>query len=241
MRNIVPILVLLVLFIALPAYLYFSYSYIFKFLDQGNLANPDKQEVIIKMDSKNRIKVAALGDSLVSGAGVASLEETFPYIYMQKIATEGGQLFNFAVPGAKTKDVLESQIPRLTGLDPDVIILLIGINDMHDYVDPKVFKQRYGEILDYLKSSKSKLIVLNIPLLGSSKLYLPPYNFMFDFLTSYYNKLIQSEAHKRGIKVFDLNKLSRREFRKDNSLYSRDQFHPSGKGYKLWGELISAN
>ena len=227
-------------------YLNRSYAYIYDHISQKNLRSPTmNQEYILKSQTptaQNK-KYVALGDSLSAGVGANSFDQTFPYLLAEKLAQENNiSLVNLGVPGAKTKDVISSQISQAITLNPDYLTLLIGINDIHGLIPVKKFQANFTEIINRLMTeTKAKITVINIPYLGSSHLILPPYNFYFDQQTKKYNEIIQKITEQKSICYIDLYNQTKTTFAQNKKLYSSDLFHPSAEGYRLWADIIYAD
>ncbi|MER6211965.1 SGNH/GDSL hydrolase family protein [Streptomyces sp. NPDC001642] len=80
------------------------------------------------------VRFAALGDSLTEGVGdpVGEAWRGWAALLADGLAEqpEGSVEFtNLAVSGAQTRDVLERQTPAGLALDPDVVSVVIGVND----------------------------------------------------------------------------------------------------------------
>ena len=79
-------------------------------------------------------RALALGGSTTFGEGVAEEAGTWPYQLEQRIRTRFGQKYEVINGGVNNYNILENMIhyvTLLTFLDPDVVILFVGINDVH--------------------------------------------------------------------------------------------------------------
>lgn len=243
---IISILAILIVLTGGFIYLNRSYAYFYNYFGKYNL-QPSTSEKIFFMPtdhSEQNIEYSyvAMGDSLTAGVGASTSAETYPYLLTQKMFTKYGptELLNLAVSGAETKDVLLNQVSSAVAFRPDVITLLIGINDMHNRVSLVDFEKRYDEILNQLIAKPSpKIIVMSLPYLGSH-ISLFPYNVYFDSQTVKYNKIIKILADKYQVNYFDLYSATKADFQKNKSFYSLDLFHPSSAGYSLWVEKLSS-
>lgn len=230
----------------LGIYLFLAHDYIYKRMEQVGLKTSDvKGEYLIgsSLNNEKKITYVAVGDSLTSGVGVIKYEDSFPYQLAQKIS-EGGVnviLRDRSYSGARTDDVVNKLLSSAINDKPDIVTLLVGVNDIHGNVSKVEFTKNYSEILRRLKEeTKAKIVVINIPYLGTNALLLPPFNFYFKYETEEYNKIIKKLAQDNNVKLVDLNVLTQDMF-KTPALFSTDLFHPSEKGYKLWAEIIYAN
>lgn len=147
-----------------------------------------------------------------------------------------------AVPGARTDDLLNGLLPAAIRDNPDIVTVLIGVNDVHNDTNRAEFSANYENIIMRLrKETKAKIYLINIPFIGADNLILPPYNYLFDARTKQFNKVIQELAIKYQIKYIDLYTPTKNLFTKSGSHYAADLFHPSAEGYKIWADLIYAN
>lgn len=237
--NKIKVKKLLIISLITGIYLNRSYAYFYDFLGQKNLAPPIHQtKVIIGHNLENpTIKYVALGDSLTEGVGALDYQNSYPYLIAQKLSGKFNvDLINLSHRGDTSKDLLLNQLPQVLLLKPDLVSLLIGINDIHNLKSLSEFESNYQQITYGLKKTGAKIYLLSIPYLGSSKIVLFPYNFLLDFRTRQFNKVIQKISIAEGLEYIDLYTL-----KKDANFYSSDQFHPSEKGYILWGNLINAD
>ncbi len=238
---------LLILAISLLIYFNRSYAYIYNHIDKMALKIPDRGNSYLVVNNKaasSSLVYAALGDSLTAGVGANQESETYPYILAQYLAGNDYQvtLMSRAVPGVKTKEILASLLSAAIQDEPDVVTLLIGVNDIHGEIGKATFKKNYDRILERLTSeTKAKIYVINIPYIGADNLLLPPYNYIFDYKTKQFNKIILELTQKYKVNYIDLYTQTHDLFKEPGSHYAADLFHPSAQGYKIWADLIYAD
>lgn len=242
------LIILVVIILLLGVYLNRSYAFIYYTLGQGNLPMfENNKEYIINTGTQagKAIVYTALGDSLSAGAGVENYNQSFPYVLAEKLSAANNEkviLKSRAVPGYKVKDVKNVLLSQAIADNPDIITILIGVNDTHDFVSKKDFQNDYDFVLKELtQKTKAKIYVINVPYIGSKNLILPPYDFYFQTQAKEFNKIVKSLASKYQVNYIDLYSASFKDFESSNSYYSRDLFHPSAKGYALWSNIIYAN
>jgi lysophospholipase L1-like esterase len=242
--------IITILVLASIIYLNRAYARVYNFITMAELTSPfmDKIVEVNPVDKKvnKNLTYLALGDSLTAGVGSSNYKQTFPYELAQSWADENGasvKLVNLGVPGAKTEDVIKDQLPQVSVFNPDIITLLIGINDLHDRVGKDVVAQNIEEIIKGIKKqSQAKIILLSLPYLGAGDLMYPPYQAYFDWQTEHYNEAVESVAQKYSAVVYiDLYTLTKEEFVSNKDFYSTDLFHPSASGYHFWSSVIYAN
>jgi acyl-CoA thioesterase I len=243
-RLIVLLGITFILFLAL--YLNRSYARIFEYNSQRYpLARIQHNYSLTGGKGDGTLKYAALGDSLTYGTGATTYEETYPYVISKKMLEKYKtvEVTNFAVPGAVSEDVLAYQLPKAVSLNPDYITLMIGTNDVHDYVSKENFRNNVTQIINTLQEKTgAEILLINIPYLGTDVLILPPYNFLMESRIKEYNEILKELASSENLNYFDLYSASYNQFKNQPEIYySYDQFHPSGQGYLLWGEMIGGN
>lgn len=223
----------LIILAVVLAYLNRAYGVLYDSIGRFDLPAPT--QATITLGHGKNLTYVALGDSLTAGVGVDNFTQAYPYLYAQKLAI-GSQVtyINLAEKGATTESLIKNELPKLKDLHPDLITLLIGINDLHDFKSVSVFKANYSLIVQDLQKTGAKIVVLNIPNLGDSSILWPPFNYLYDVRTKQYNTAIES----LGLKVVDFYSVSQ-NFNK--TMYSLDKFHPSAVGYKIWSDTLNAN
>ncbi|MDN0196313.1 SGNH/GDSL hydrolase family protein [Streptomyces sp. S.PNR 29] len=77
------------------------------------------------------LRFVALGDSLTEGVGdpLGDGWRGWAALLAAGLAEEPVQFTNLAVSGAQTRDVLERQLPAGLALRPDVVSVVVGVND----------------------------------------------------------------------------------------------------------------
>ncbi|MGW0583203.1 SGNH/GDSL hydrolase family protein [Streptomyces sp. NPDC002920] len=77
------------------------------------------------------VRFVALGDSLTEGVGDPTEDgwRGWAALLADGLAEEPVDFTNLAVSGAQTRDVLERQLPAALALRPDVVSVVVGVND----------------------------------------------------------------------------------------------------------------
>ena len=227
--------------IIVSAYLYFANSYIYWRIDKGNLPKIEHdQTTLIKSSVSSTITYVALGDSLTYGTGAQNYEESFPYLLAKKLSETRGTvvLKNFAFQGATSNDLLASELENAAISNPEIITILIGTNDAHNYVSAKKFSANYEKILKVLSArTKADIYVVGLPSIGAKTIYLPPFNWYFSYKNNQYNEIIKALALDYGAVYVDTNTATK-DWKANDGNYSADLFHPSSTGYKIFSKII---
>lgn len=230
--------ILTIVIIALAGlYLYLANAYTYYRLNRAGLKLPAPQT---SSQADGRPLYVALGDSLTAGLGAEKYQESYPYLLAQDLSGSAPvSLRNLAIPGHRSDDLIKNQLEPAIAAQPDIIILLIGINDIHGFYGREKFKKNYQLILERLtKETKAKIYAISIPFLGAPGLFLPPLNYYFDYKTTGFNKIIRGLAAAYGVEYLDLAAPTRTLFQAGGPYYAADSFHPSAAGYAVWKKII---
>lgn len=238
------VIILIVAVLALAVYLNRAYARIFDYVDGAALANPNQWHYVVPspLPSSTAVSYAAIGDSLTAGVGCDDYTATYPYM-MGVYAVNGSsggyslEINNLAVPGARSGDLV-SQLEQAEALAPDYVSLLIGTNDVLGNVPISDFQENLFQAVARLKvNTGAGIFLIRLPDIGRGRLMLPPYKWYYSWRTAQFNEAIEGICQDQGISCLDLGKvvdMGQKVF------YSRDNFHPSCRGYQQWAQELYA-
>ncbi len=188
------------------------------------------------------ILYVALGDSTVEGVGASSpahnyvgrLHERLRAVYPQ------ARLRNLGVGGATASGVLSRQLPRALELQPDLVTLSVGPNDITDKRDLERYARDIDAILRALTRGTSAVVVVNLipdltvtPRFSGTEIEPRVRERVIAF-----NEVLVRQARAYGAEVVDLYAASQREVPGRPDLIGPDRYHPSDEGYARWAELM---
>ena len=223
-------------------YLYAANAYFYHRIHTGNLVFPDIEHSYLISGAGSVKTYAALGDSLTAGVGAEKYSESFPYLVGKELAAKNTiNLKVFAYPGLTSRDLVSDYLNSAIKAKPDVVTVLIGTNDVHNWVSAAGFEKNYRTILEKLtKETSAKICVISVPYLGSSSALLPPLQSYFDYKTAQFNDIIKRLAAEYQVTYIDIAKPTKTLFKTDGPQYAADSFHPSAQSYQSWADIIYA-
>ncbi len=186
----------------------------------------------------------AIGDSTVEGIGASHSSKSFPSLVFKKIKQDKKEavFYNLGKGGAKVRDVVESQLAKTVELNPDLVTISVGGNDLHRRTKLKHFEKDFLHLIKTLKEkTDAEIIVSNIPdvsLLPSLSIFV---RYLSKFMTKRLNRAINKHANQFKCILIDLYEGSKANSKKYTDLISGDGFHPSDRGYSLWANAIIAH
>jgi acyl-CoA thioesterase-1 len=186
-----------------------------------------------------RLRYVALGDSYTIGTSVTEAER-FPNQLVARLP-ELELVANLGVNGFTSRDLIEVELPKLPALRPDVVTVLIGVNDVVQGVSASTYRDNLVRILPALVAvvGAERIVVVTIP-----DYTVTPQGGAFGdparqaAAIREFNQLMTQLATANGIRVVDIHDISL-EAGTDRSLVASDGLHPSGTQYGRWVERIA--
>jgi lysophospholipase L1-like esterase len=187
--------------------------------------------------NRGPIVYVALGDS--TGAGVGARDGGGYVARLFKRIEErrpGSKLNNVCVSGATTADLVRAQLERGVALNPDLVTVGIGINDIGHGLSLEEFSKNYETILSTLKEkTHAQIVVANIPDISTAPRIPRVMRSQYQRQIMQYSQRLEKIANRYGgVTVFDVYSITRDELPSHPEYFSSDGFHPSDQGYELW-------
>jgi acyl-CoA thioesterase-1 len=189
------------------------------------------------------VRYVALGDSYTIGTSVPPAER-----WPERLAAALGPpteptldlVANLGVNGATSGDLIRTQLPALDRLRPDIVSVLIGVNDVVRGVAPATYEANLDRILGTLlgRLAPDRVVSVAIPdytVTPAGADYGDPRRQHNAIVAA--NEAMALRCQAAGIAYVDTFDLSSRAAT-DRSLVAGDGLHPSGAQYGLWLERI---
>jgi len=190
------------------------------------------------------IRYVALGDSYTIGTGASSSAHSWPSIIAARLAEQTGkqvELINPAINGYTTKDLIDDELPQVRRLRPDLVTILIGVNDLVRERTPA----DYGALLEMIydevareKASAGRVFAVSIPnwsVVPAAREYGDPEHIRE--LTDMFNDVAREKAAARGFGWVDITAASLSGLGTPGWIAS-DGLHPGDPQYAAWAEVI---
>ena len=199
------------------------------------LAGCNHENMVQQTSTKGPIVYVALGDS--TGAGVGAREGGYVARIFKRLVERrpGSKLSNLCVSGATTADLVRSQLDRGVALNPDLVTVGIGINDIGHGLTLEQFSKNYETIISMLREkTRAQIVVTNIPDISSAPRIPGPMRNEYQRQIVQFSERLGEIASRHGATVFDVHTITKAELPSHPEYFSADGFHPSDKGYELW-------
>jgi len=206
------------------------------------------------------IVYVAVGASDSVGIGASDpVTQAWPQVFYRTALPRAAVFFDLGIPGATVAEALGEEAPEALGLHPDLVTVLLSVNDMIHAVDVGTYRAELGQLLTELRArGRTEVLVANVapldhlpayrrcapyvPVGGGAcdrTRYLPPD--VLDQAVRVYNDAIAAEATGTGSILVDLYAagMAARRDGTEASLISGDGFHPDAAGYRVIAQAFA--
>ncbi|WP_425310725.1 SGNH/GDSL hydrolase family protein [Ammonicoccus fulvus] len=204
----------------------------------GTALRKSRQQALDHSEHWNRphegtLTYVALGDSAGVGVGVDDPALGYVGLVAKRLAETTRKtvgIVNLSVSGAKARDVLDSQVPKLSELPPpDFVTCVIGGNDV-------AWRRRFSAD-DF--AHDMKMIAARLPQ-GSVIGQVPNFlHWPYEGRAKKANRGISQAAALHGHLVAEIHTVTKSlSLGSYMSTFADDYFHPNDKGHALWADAI---
>ncbi len=195
---------------------------------------------VVGPDDGEPLTLAVLGDSSVAGVGADRPQDTLTYGVAKALADRHRvRLHALGVSGSRLRQVVEEQLPRLAGIDPDVVLVCVGTNDLTHVTPVRAIRQELRRLASGLTelAPDAVVVVSGLPPADVARCFAHPLRALLGLRAWALTRIYRAELSVHGITVFDVARATRKAFRHKPELFSADLFHPSSAGYAYLGAV----
>jgi lysophospholipase L1-like esterase len=177
--------------------------------------------------------LAVLGDSSAVGLGVEHAGETPGVLIaaaLVELAERPVRLVKFARSGAVSRD-LADQVERALPEHPDVVVIMIGANDVTSRARPAESVRALAEAVRTLMDAGCQVVVGTCPDLGTIRPIAQPLRLLARRWSRQLAAAQTIAVVAEGGRTVSLGSVLGPSFATDRTLFSSDEFHPSAAGY----------
>jgi lysophospholipase L1-like esterase len=172
----------------------------------------------------------AIGDSAAQGIGASRPHHSYVGLlarFIRRSTSRSVRVVNLSQSGARLREAIEKQVPAIGKLDPDIVTVCIGANDIAQF-DAKRFER---ELRIVLAAVPKHAIVADLPCFyfGES-----------ERRVQVANEIVRRLASERGLVVAPLHERTRVRTAARVALrdVAADFFHPNDRGYIVWASAF---
>ena len=186
------------------------------------------------------LRLAVIGDSIAYGTGAARAADTLGPRLVAALEVAGVRSEHrvFAVPGAVSAD-LAAQVERARTWRPQLVVVVIGANDLTHLVPAERAAAALGAAVRALRGAGAQVVLAPAPDLSIVP-HVPP--FLREIVRA--GSAVLRTAQVRVVRaegglVADADGATSAAFATDPRLFSADRFHPSSAGYAVIARALA--
>jgi lysophospholipase L1-like esterase len=183
--------------------------------------------------SQRPLVLAMLGDSTSVGYGSRSAAEVPGVLLARGIAAELGRpirLRTHGLSGCGASDLARQLTEALPGA-PDIVVIVVGANDIRDKVAPSKSAAHLGAAVAALRAQGIPVVVGTCPDFGVIEPIPQPLRSVLHTWSMFLATLQKRAVLAAGGRSVAVGRLVSPHFAQHPELFAGDGFHPSGAGY----------
>jgi lysophospholipase L1-like esterase len=178
---------------------------------------------------KGELLYVAIGDSAAQGIGASRPGNSYVGALAKHIRSRTPRpvrVVNLGIAGATVRIAIERELPRLAELEPDVLTVSVGANDIADFDEGRFTR----DIRELFSSLPKHAIVADLP--------------SFYFLPSgknvrVANRILRQAAADADLRLVPLHTTTDRQgLWGVSTQFAGDLFHPNDRGYRVWASAF---
>ncbi len=195
----------------------------------------------------SQIRYLALGDSYTIGTGASDESHNFPSIVSGLLSKATGvrvDVTNPAVNGFTTLDLIAKELALIDRIKPDLLTVLIGVNDLVQNRSVDEYRASLVTIYDRIRGlalEDGRVAAIAIPnwsVAPAAQQFGEPQ--FIKAVTTAFNAAAKREALERGFTWVDVTWVSTYRLGSPGWI-GADQLHPGDAQYAAWAEVIWDN
>ncbi|HVF69414.1 MAG TPA: SGNH/GDSL hydrolase family protein [Xanthomonadales bacterium] len=202
--------------------------------------NPAREYVYMGEKAK-LLTYLIMGDSTTAGQG-GNYKNGIAYSTARYLANDYQvKMFNTSISGATAGDVISDQLQAGIKINPDIVLLSVGANDITGLTNLDNLEKNLSIIIEKLIKNNCdvKIVLTGAPEMGSVRRFMQPLRYIAGAQTKRVNDVFEDTVAKYGLTFAPIAVETGEQFRKDASLFAEDKFHPNDRGYAIWIPVIN--
>jgi lysophospholipase L1-like esterase len=187
------------------------------------------------------LELRVLGDSTAAGVGTDRARDALPSLLAERVARRTGRavrVVGHGRSGARTANLVDGQVPLVR--EADVVVIVIGSNDVIHATDPWRMRRHTDELLDEAAAAETPVVLGGIPRFYGVGALAEPLRSLVDGYAAVLRDVQRDVAADHAQVTFvDIAALASPRFLGVPESMSTDAFHPSSVGYGFWADALA--
>jgi len=212
-------------------------------LSGGSATLPDgSPDGLLGTGQGRPLVLVVLGDSTGAGVGASDVDHGYPRLVARMLAAGAGrpvELRVLSVSGARVGDVRTNQLQHVAALNPDLVLLVVGGNDVVHLTRRSSARRDLREVIQRCSRTGARLVVAGVPAMGTTRRVAEPLRSLIRLVAHRLDMVWREETSAAEAVRVELAAETGPAFAADGTLFSDDLFHPSDTGYALWARVLN--
>jgi lysophospholipase L1-like esterase len=186
------------------------------------------------------LRLAVLGDSSAAGFGAVDTGHLPGVLVARSLAEEAERpvrLDTYAGVGCTSRD-LARQAQRAAANTPDVVVILVGANDVTKRLHPRTSAALLAAAVSQLRACSAAVVVGTCPDLGVIRAIPQPLRGLLHAWSLTLARLQHAAVRRAGGHPVPMAELLAAEFLSRADYFYSDRFHPSDAGYEATAAVL---
>lgn len=189
-----------------------------------------------------RLRLAALGDSTLTGPGLGHGGEVWIRSVARSLAAGEGvgvEVRSFGVEGARVRDVRDAQLDAALAWAPDVVVTAVGTNDAVHLTPRPQFARDLHAVVSALCAAVPVVVIGGVGDLGGIARVPFPLTVALRARGRQIDAVIRDVVRAHPAGYIDVSAVDLAFRRGGAALFSPDLFHPNELGHALWAQAAT--
>ncbi len=181
------------------------------------------------------LRVVALGDSSLTGPGLALADHVWLRVGLARVGHEGPiELTSLAVGGSRAADVA-GLVDAALAAEPDLVVVAVGANDALHGTRRRQFRAEFDDLVGRLVAVAPVVAAANVGNLGNIARVPPPLSTVLRARSQVMRSVIEDvvRSHERAV-LIDVTAAD--DIFRDRRVFTPDLFHPGPVGHAAWAD-----
>lgn len=192
-----------------------------------------------RIGSGNLLRLLAIGDSIIAGVGVETLDRALVGCTARSLVARRGGAVEWEAcgsSGASSKDILVDLLPNISAMRADAIVVSVGVNDVVGLTTISAWKRHLLALATGLRrhSPDAVIVFAGMPPLRSFPLIPEPLRRLIGFRGETLDAIARAVL-KECPGMFHVHV----EFEMREDSFCADGFHPSGQSCVVFGKAMA--
>ncbi|MGH8884088.1 MAG: SGNH/GDSL hydrolase family protein [Egibacteraceae bacterium] len=189
------------------------------------------------------LELVVLGDSTAAGIGSPTAAQSLAVLVADRVAHRVRRpvhVVSKGVAGARTATVLGRQVPLLEAAKPDVVLIVVGSNDVTHVTAPWTMRRQTAALVEAARNvGHAPVVIGGIPQFRTVPAFSQPLRWVTGRYASVLREAQRAAAAETRAAYVDIAALASPRFLGRPESMSSDGFHPSSVGYGFWADALA--